>query len=97
MQLVAFAPLAAWLPPSSYRTSLIAGVIDPNTVFVSRVPVLTMLEVNGGVLGEPETVVRIWAAPPVRTKFNFRAGLASAGLVGAGVNVNVPVQSEFTV
>jgi hypothetical protein len=51
---------------------------------------------NGGVLGDPETAVRISVPPCAITKKTVRAGPASAGLVGAGIKVKVPVQSEFT-
>jgi hypothetical protein len=62
----------------------------------TRTPVLLMDATNGGVFGDPETAVWICAPLCEMTKKTVSAGPLSAGFVGAGVNVKVPVQSEFT-
>ena len=52
-------------------------------------PTLVIAATNGGVFGEPVTVV--WISAPLRviTKWSARAGPASAGLVGCGKKLNV--------
>jgi hypothetical protein len=62
-----------------------------------RIPTLVMADMNGGVFGEEVTTVRISEPSGATTKCKVRAGEASAGTVGCGVKVNVPVQSAFTV
>jgi hypothetical protein len=69
---------------------------EPSSAAATRTPVLLSDATNGGVLGDPETAVRISAPPCAITKKTVNAGPASAGLVGCGVKVNVPVQSGFT-
>ena len=57
---------------------------------------LVMAATNGGVFGDRVTVVRIWEPFRVTTKWSARAGPASAGFIGCGVELNVPAQFALT-
>jgi hypothetical protein len=69
----------------------------PEADYRRRTPTLMIAAVNGGEFGDAVTAVRICEPFCVTTKWTVSAGPPSAGLVGCGVKVNVPVQLGFTV